>query len=257
MWSSETPAGLQAGDHRLFVALDTPHRDRAISLAQALAGADVSDRLGLKLGLEFFTACGPDAVAAVSSVGLPIFLDLKFHDIPNTVAGAVRSAGNAVSPACFTVHASGGPDMLRAAVAAAAGAQGPIRPAVLAVTVLTSLDDGGLAAVGQQLPAASQVERLARLAMQAGCDGVVCSPLEAAMVRRCCGPTSVIVVPGIRPAGTASEDQRRVTTPADALAAGADHLVVGRPITGADDPVAAARSIVAEIDAALSRAEAG
>lgn len=256
MWSSETPAGLQSGGHRLFVALDTPHRDRAVALAQALSGAGLGERLGLKLGLEYFTACGPDGVAAVASVGLPIFLDLKFHDIPNTVAGAVRSAVDTVAPVCFTVHASGGPDMLRAAVAAAVDVQAPVRPAVLAVTVLTSLDDGGLAAVGQQLPAVSQVERLARLAMQAGCDGVVCSPLEAAMVRRCCGPSAAIVVPGIRPAGSASGDQRRVTTPGDALAAGANHLVVGRPITGADDPVAAARSIVAEIDAAALRAVA-
>lgn len=239
---------------RVFAALDTDELDRACRLAQALAG-HVG---GLKLGKEFFTAHGPQGVreviqAAGSDSAPRLFLDLKFHDIPNTVAGAVRAA-TALGPALLNVHASGGRAMMRAAADAAGEAalrHGVARPTLLAVTVLTSLDDGDLEEVGQHGPADRQVERLARLAAASGLDGVVCSPREIAMLRRALGPEFRIVVPGIRPAWADSGDQKRTTTPAEALSAGADVLVVGRPITGADDPVAAARRIVEDV--AVSR----
>lgn len=223
----------------VFCALDTVDLDETGRLARALKGAVG----GLKLGKEFFTAHGPQGVAAVSAAGLPLFLDLKFHDIPNTVAGAVRAA-LALRPAILTVHAAGGRDMLRAAVEAAAGA-GAARPLVVAVTVLTSLDDGDLAALGIAEGTRDQTRRLAALARESGVDGVVCSPLEIADLRALAGPDFKLVVPGIRPAGTASDDQKRVMTPEQAVAAGADYLVIGRPITGADDPAAAARAIAA------------
>lgn len=256
---SPAPSALQAGGHRVFVALDMPDGAAATALATRLATGRLGPRLGVKLGLEFVTACGPAGIAAIAGVGLPVFLDLKFHDIPNTVAGAVRSACRDAAPVCLTVHAAGGPAMLHAAAAAAAevAAEAAPAPTVLAVTVLTSLDDAALAAVGQQGPVAGQVDRLARLAAGAGCGGIVCSPLEAALVRRACGPDMAIVVPGIRPAGSAVGDQRRVTTPAQAIAAGADHLVVGRPITMAADPVAAAAAILAEIDQATTSGAEG
>lgn len=225
----------------IFCALDTIDLDEAGRLARALASAVG----GLKLGKEFFTAHGPQGVAALGSVGLPLFLDLKFHDIPNTVAGAVRAA-LALRPAILTVHAAGGRDMLRAAVEAAAGA-GASRPLIVAVTVLTSLDDGDLAELGIAERTRDQTRRLAALARESGVDGVVCSPLEIADLRALGGPDFKLVVPGIRPAGAASGDQKRVMTPEEAMAAGADHLVIGRPITGADDPAAAARAIAASL----------
>ncbi|WP_029007910.1 orotidine-5'-phosphate decarboxylase [Azospirillum halopraeferens] len=233
---------MTAAASRIFCAVDTTDLAAARGLAGRLAGLVG----GLKLGLEFFVAHGPDGVRAVmGSDGPPLFLDLKLHDIPNTVAGAVRAV-LPLAPAFLTIHASGGPAMMRAAVEAAAAA-GPGRPRILGVTVLTSLDDGDLEAVGQAAPAAAQVERLARLARECGLDGVICSPNEVAALRRACGPDFVLMVPGIRPAGAAAGDQKRVMTPAEALAAGADHLVIGRPITGDPDPAAAARRIAAEI----------
>lgn len=234
--------------NRILVGIDTPDRGIAIGLA-----ARVGDAVGgIKLGLEFYNAQGPDGVRAVSGT-TPLFLDLKYHDIPNTVAGAVRSAVASCRPAILNVHASGGLAMMRAAVEAnreTAEAVALERPKLIAVTVLTSLDDGDLAAVGQQGPAAGQVLRLARLAQDAGCDGVVCSPLEIAAIRAACGPGFLLVVPGIRPAGSAEDDQKRIMTPGQAVAAGADYLVVGRPITRATDPAAAARAIAADIAAA-------
>jgi len=229
---------------RLFVALDTTDLEGAAALAASLAPVAG----GLKLGKEFFTAHGPGGVRRLAEAGLPLFLDLKFHDIPNTVAGAVRAA-LALRPAMLTVHAAGGAAMMRAAAGAAAEG-GAGRPLVLAVTVLTSLDEGDLRALGVVGPVDEQVGRLAALARESGLDGAVCSPREAADLRRACGAGFRLVVPGIRPTWAAKGDQKRVTTPADAIAAGADYLVVGRPITEADDPVAAARAVVDEIAAA-------
>ena len=229
---------------RIFVALDTQDLTRAANLARVLAGLVG----GVKLGKEFFTAQGPDGVRAVAG-GERLFLDLKFHDIPNTVAGAVRAAVH-LRPAIVNVHASGGPAMMQAAAEAAREAAEDSevpRPLVLAVTVLTSLDDDDLTAVGQKGPAGDQVLRLAQLAQECGLDGVVCSPREIAALRRACDPAFVLMVPGIRPDWAARGDQKRVMTPAEALAAGADYLVIGRPITGAEDPAAAARRIVAEL----------
>jgi len=200
------------------------------------------------LGLEFFAAHGPAGVAEIGRRGADLFLDLKLHDIPNTVAAAVRAC-LPLRPLLLTVHAAGGPAMLRAAADAAATA-GEDRPRIIAVTVLTSLDDDDLGRVGQWGPALDQARRLAVLARESGADGVVCSPHEAAALRAECGDGFDLVVPGIRPAGAAAGDQKRVMTPAQALAAGADYLVIGRPITAAPDPAAAARAIVADLTTA-------
>lgn len=228
---------------RILLALDTP--DIATAIAQTRAAADAID--GVKLGLEFFVANGPPGVASVQREGRPLFLDLKLHDIPNTVAGAVRSA-LALKPLLLTVHAAGGPKMLRAAAEAAAAA-GPSRPLVIAVTVMTSLDDDDLVAVGQLPPTRDQVCRLADLARAQGCDGVVCSAHEIATLRQDCGPDFKLVVPGLRSASGEQADQKRITTPREAARLGADFLVIGRPITGASDPAAAARWIRQEIAA--------
>lgn len=225
-------------DNPIYVAIDHPDVNLAMALSAALQGAVG----GLKLGLEFFCAAGPGGVAKVVEAGnLPLFLDLKLHDIPNTVAGAVRSV-LPLSPSLLTIHAAGGPAMIEAA-AAAATTGGRQRPKILAVTVLTSLDQQDLNAVGQDPDPAAQVLRLATMAQQNGADGAVCSPLEVASLRAALGPDFLLVVPGIRPAGSAIGDQKRVMTPADALAAGASHLVIGRPITAATDPTAAARAM--------------
>ncbi len=229
---------------RVFVALDTPHMDGALALAGSLAGLVG----GIKLGKAFFTANGPQGVERIAATGLPVFLDLKFHDIPNTVADAVRAA-LALAPVMLTVHASGGAAMMRAA-ADAAGEAGTNRPLVLGVTVLTSLGTDDLAATGRTGPVPDQVMRLARLAQASGLDGVVCSAREAAALRAECGTKFTLVVPGIRPAGAAAGDQKRTATPAEAIAAGADYLVIGRPVTGAGDPAQAARAIIDEIEAA-------
>ncbi len=226
---------------RIFCAIDTPDLADALLLAELLAG-EVG---AIKLGKEFFTAHGPDGVRKVAACGHKIFLDLKYHDIPNTVAGAIRAAAGQ-NCTVLTVHASGGPAMLEAAMAAAAEA-GRKRPKVVAVTVLTSLDDGDLAAVGQHGPAADQVLRLARLAEASGLDGVVCSPHEVGLLRREIGDAFALVVPGVRPDWAGADDQKRVMTPGEAIAAGADHLVIGRPITKSADPVGAARRIAVEI----------
>lgn len=226
----------------VYVALDMTDAAEAAALAKRLRG-HVG---GVKLGLEFFVANGPAGIRAVSEAGLPVFLDLKLHDIPNTVAGAMASA-TALNPAILTIHAGGGAAMMRAASEAARKAKAP--PLVIAVTVLTSLDDGDLEAVGQRPPALEQAVRLALLAKESGLGGVVCSPHEVAAIRARCGTGFKLVVPGIRPASAALGDQKRVMTPAQAVAAGADHLVIGRPITQAEDPVAAAQAIAAELRA--------
>ncbi|MDJ0608640.1 MAG: orotidine-5'-phosphate decarboxylase [Kiloniellales bacterium] len=228
---------------RIFVPLDTPDPSVAADLARRLRG-EVG---GLKLGKEFLSAQGPQGVRAMAS-GLPLFLDVKFHDIPNTVAGAVRALRR-LSPALINVHASGGRAMMEAAAAAAREPleTGEAAPRVLAVTVLTSLDAADLAAVGQAGPLSDQVLRLALLAQDSGLDGVVCSPLEIALLRERCGPDFILLVPGIRPTWAGADDQKRVMSPAEALRAGADYLVIGRPITRAEDPAAAARRIADEM----------
>ena len=230
---------------RIFVALDTQDLSRAAALARGLAGLVG----GVKIGKEFFTAHGPDGVRVVAG-GVPLFLDLKFHDIPNTVAGALRSAIH-LRPAFVNVHAAGGRAMLEAAVQAVAeGAEDADvpRPQLLGVTVLTSLGEEDLGDVGQAGPLTDQVLRLAGLAQSCGLDGVVCSPREIAALRAACGPDFLLMVPGMRPGWAASGDQKRVMTPGEALAAGADYLVIGRPVTGAQDAAAAARRIVEEIE---------
>lgn len=217
-------------------ALDRPDLNGTLTLARELHGVVG----GLKLGLEFVMAQGPAGVRAVAEVGLPIFLDVKLHDIPNTVAGAMRALAG-VGVQIINVHAAGGPAMMRAARDAAGN--GPSRPWVIAVTVLTSLDAADLEATGVPATPVNQAVRLAQLTKECGLDGVVCSPLEARAIREACGPEFRLVVPGIRPA-TAGDDQKRTTTPAEAVALGADLLVIGRPITGAGSPRKAAAEIV-------------
>jgi orotidine-5'-phosphate decarboxylase len=226
----------------VFCAIDRPGLDGALGLGRSLL--DVVG--GLKVGLEFATANGPDGVRRIGALGLPVFLDLKFHDIPNTVAGAVRAAAS-LGVALLTLHVAGGPAMLRAAVEAA-HLEEPC-PKLLGVTVLTSLDDADLAALGVRHKVTDQVLRLAELAWAAGLDGVVCSPHELAALRQRFDRAFKLVVPGIRPNAFAQRDQKRTLAPAEAIAAAADLLVIGRPITDAADPRAAAAAIGAEIRA--------
>ncbi len=225
----------------VFCALDTPDLKAAVALADQLKGSIG----GLKLGLEFFMAHGAEGYRAIAAKGLPIFLDVKLHDIPNTVAGAVSSL-LPLCPAFITVHASGGAMMMRAAADAAAKA-GPARPKLLAVTVLTSLDNADLTDVGQGADTRGQVVRLARLAKDNGMDGCICSPAEITSLRAALGKNFILMVPGIRPAWAAANDQKRTLTPKEARDAGASYLVIGRPITKAENPVDAAQKIAAEL----------
>lgn len=227
----------------VFCALDTTEIGRALALARDLEG-HVG---GIKLGMEFFNAQGPSGYHAVAQTGLPIFLDLKLHDIPNTVAGGIRAV-LPLRPAIVNVHAAGGVAMMRAAAEAAAEA-GEERPLIIAVTMLTSLDDNDLADTGVTGTPSDHVRRLAALAAKAGLDGVVCSAHEIEMLRRDLGPDFKLIVPGIRPEGSALADQKRVMTPAQALALGADVLVIGRPITGAGSPRSAADDIARSLAA--------
>lgn len=220
----------------IFVAIDTPDLDRAERLAQSVK----SSAGGLKLGLEFFCANGPSGVARIADLDLPIFLDLKLHDIPNTVAKAIQAL-RPLEPAILTVHAGGGRAMLEEAKAAA-----PEKTKVVAVTVLTSLDSADLKATGVSGEPARQVERLAELARESGLDGIVCSGAEVKAAKRSWSG-GFFVVPGVRPKGSGSADQKRIVTPREALDAGASILVIGRPITGADDPDAALRAIAATL----------
>ena len=232
-------------ENKIFAALDTTNVEEAAALAKRLKGAVG----GVKLGLEFFSANGAAGVRTIARAGLPIFLDLKFHDIPNTVAGAVRALVK-LRPKIINVHAAGGPAMMRASAEAATEAAETLkmpRPLVIAVTVLTSMDNDDLNAVGQQGPISDQVIRLARLTQDSGLDGVVCSPQEAAGVRAACGPDFKLIVPGIRPNLSLSNDQKRTSSPSEAVSAGADYLVIGRPITKAPDPAAAARAMAATL----------
>ncbi|ONG50495.1 orotidine 5'-phosphate decarboxylase [Pseudoroseomonas deserti] len=225
----------------IIAALDTPDA----GLAEAWAGA-VAPHVGLvKVGLELFCAEGLPVVTRVAK-HRPVFLDLKFHDIPNTVAGAVRSVC-AARPAMLTLHGGGGTAMIEAARRAAEDTLGEERPAILAVTVLTSFTAAGLAETGVSGGPAQQVLRLARLALSAGADGLVCSPHEVSRIRDAFGSDPLLVVPGVRPAGAEIGDQARVATPEETIAAGADWLVIGRPIMAAADPAAAAAAIAASI----------
>jgi orotidine-5'-phosphate decarboxylase len=232
---------------RIFVALDTPEIDSARALVRKLEGAVG----GFKIGLQLFTAAGPSIVEEVRRSGAAVFLDLKLHDIPNTVAGAAAACAR-LGVSFFTVHASGGARMIARgaeAAAEAATAEGLPRPTALAVTILTSHDDGDLEEIGFAGPCGAAVRRLAALARDSGAGGLVCSALEVEAARSIF-PGGTLVVPGIRPSrgAPANDDQARVATPADAVAHGADHLVIGRPITGASDPLAAAEAIAMEID---------
>ncbi len=217
----------------IFVAVDTPNVERARRIAEAVAGVAG----GLKLGLEFFAGNGPSGVAVLGKLGLPIFLDLKLHDIPNTIAKAVEALAP-LRPAVLTVHAGGGRAMLESAKAAA-----PEGTRIVAVTVLTSFDQADLDDAGVAGSPADQVARLAALARSSGVDGIVCSGAEVAAARRA-WPDGFFVVPGVRPEGSDTGDQKRVVTPRAALADGASILVIGRPITGAPDPGQAIRAIV-------------
>jgi orotidine-5'-phosphate decarboxylase len=226
---------------RLIVALDVSSAAEARPIVSALGDA-VST---FKVGKQLFTAEGPALVRDLVARRYKVFVDLKFLDIANTVAGAVRSAA-ALGVSMLTVHASGGVKMLRAAQEAAAQSARP--PLILAVTVLTSLSDADMSELGISGQVVDQVLRLATLARDAGCGGIVASAQEAREVRRELGEGFAIVTPGVRPAGEAAGDQARVVTPAQAIAAGATHLVVGRPITAAKDPAAAVRRILAELE---------
>ena len=234
-------------DNPIYCAVDKTDPEEAAALVRAVQGPVG----GIKIGKEFFTANGPQGVRGLAASGLPLFLDLKFHDIPNTVAGAVRAVC-ALNPAMINVHALGGTAMMRAAAAAAAAVEagGADRPLVLGVTVLTSLDDDDLADVGIGGRLTDEVVRLATLAQNAGLDGVVCAPQEIAAPRRACGPVFSLVVPGIRPAAADAGDQKRTMTPLEARALGANVLVIGRAITAAPEPAGAARALAAELAAA-------
>ncbi|MGZ4611484.1 MAG: orotidine-5'-phosphate decarboxylase [Actinomycetes bacterium] len=227
----------------IAVALDAPDLERAVAWAAA-AGPHVST---MKVGLELYLRHGADAVVKVreASGGRDVFLDLKLHDIPNTVAGAARSVAD-LAPDYLTVHASGGVDMVRAAVEALPGT------AVVGVTVLTSMSEADLESVGLRGPSRDAVRRLALVAVQGGARALVCSPQEVADVRREVGPGVTLITPGVRPAGAAHGDQSRVATPEQALADGADLLVIGRPITGAEDVSAAARKLSEAVDGGTS-----
>ncbi len=228
---------------RIIVAIDCD-RTRALELADALAG----HARWLKVGMTLFYAEGPAIVQAFTERGFKVFLDLKFHDIPHQVRGAARSAALAGAD-LLSVHGSGARAMLtacREGAEAASEVRG-CRPKLVAITVLTSMDQDALAEVGVGVPVAEQAARLARLAQASGIDGVVCSPREAAAMRALLGVDALIVTPGVRPAGAELGDQARVATPAQAIEAGASHIVIGRPVTGADDPVAAFEAVVEEL----------
>ena len=234
---------MKSSPAELYCALDTVNLLQAQSWARSLSG--VVD--GVKLGLEFFVANGPAGVRAVQAEGLSIFLDLKLHDIPNTVAGGMRAAAS-LGISLITVHTMGGAAMMQAAKAASiegAGRHAP--PRVIGITVMTSLSDEDLIATGQHGPVGSQALRLAELAAECRLDGVVCSAREAAALRAKLDSSMLLITPGIRPRGGDLQDQKRVVTPGDAVRLGANILVVGRPISESPDPLAAARQIRAEM----------
>jgi len=235
-----------AAADRLIVALDVPTRDQALSLVTALRPRVAR----FKVGLELFTACGPPLVREILERGGQVFLDLKLHDIPHTVARAAVAATR-IGAGMMTVHMCGGSFMARRAVdevEAHCQIHRTPRPKILGVTVLTSLDQAALESIGVLRPVEDQVVALAELAQQSGLDGVVCSPLEIPMVRQACGREFLIVTPGVRSAGEDSDDQARTLTPRGAMDAGADWIVVGRPVVKAADPLAAAEAILLDME---------
>ena len=232
--------GSPVNNTRIIVSLDFPNRDQALALARLLD----PQRCNVKVGKELFTCSGPDLVETLVQRGFRVFLDMKFHDIPNTVAGACRAAAK-LGVWMLNIHASGGRRMMEAAREAVADSTRP--PLLIGVTVLTSLTSDDLRETGINEDAGEHVLRLARLARDSGLDGVVCSSREAQMLRRELGGNFLLVTPGIRPAGAAGDDQRRVKTPAQAIEAGSDYLVIGRPITQAQDPMKALEAIEKEI----------
>ncbi len=229
---------------KIIVALDVPDKIHAQNALRELSGHAV----WCKIGMELFTREGPDTVRMAIDHGFSVFLDLKFHDIPNTVAAGVRSAV-ALGVKMLTIHTSGGPEMMRAAVDAATGSD----TLVLGVTVLTSSDRATLEAVGIDVSPAEQVLRLALEGDRSGLRGFVCSPLEIAAIRGILGSSPALVTPGVRPAGSDAGDQKRIMTPGDAVAAGADWLVIGRPVMSAEDRAGAFEKIVAEIEGRIAR----
>jgi orotidine-5'-phosphate decarboxylase len=230
----------------IICAIDYADIEQATTLAQ-----EVRPHVGaVKLGLEFFTAHGADGVKRITQLGIPLFLDLKFHDIPNTVAKAIAATAG-MNMFMMTVHTNGGQHMLRAAMDASdrvAQTTGKERPLVIGVTLLTSLDQDDVSMLGYRDNLNNQVIRLADLAQSAGLDGVVCSPFEIASIRKACGSDLTLVVPGIRPDGAAAGDQKRIMTPKEALARGADYLVIGRPITQSRDRGEAAKLIAESLN---------
>lgn len=229
---------------KIFCAIDTPDMKQAAALAEAMRHAGC----GIKLGLEFFNYNGPQGISAIRDAfnDLPIFLDLKIHDIPNTVAGAVRSVAH-LNVTYLTLHASGGQEMMEAARHAAGD-----KLKLLGVTILTSLDNEALENIGYALPTHGSVMKLTALVREAELAGIVCSPKEIGAVRESYGQDFVLMVPGIRPAGADTQDQKRVMTPEEAISLGATHLVIGRPITGAKDPAAAAAEILSGLQKAAA-----
>ena len=241
--SPAPPAAFADAKDRLAVALDFPTAAQALALVDRLDGTC----RWFKVGMELFYASEASLIQTLRNRGFEVFLDLKLHDIPNTVAGAVRSV-TTTGASLLTIHAAGGERMMSAAAEAALA---PGSPRLLAVTVLTSMDAADLNGVGIAAAPAEQVMRLAELAQRSGIVGMVCSPLEVAALRARLAPGTMLVIPGIRPAGDAAGDQRRIATPASAIRDGASLLVVGRPITQATDPAAAAAAILSEIEHTL------
>lgn len=235
------------GKDRITVALDVDSRERALNLARQL-----KDEVGVfKIGMQLFNSEGPALVQEIAALGRPVFVDLKFHDIPNTVAAAGRVMTR-LGVSIFNVHAAGGREMMsqvRKAVDVEASRLGQQRPLILAVTVLTSIDQQAVNNDLQvDLPVADLVVKWAIMAKEAGMDGVVASPQEITAIRSACGPEFIILTPGVRPVWSETNDQKRVMTPREAYQAGADYLVIGRPITSAADPAAAARRIAEELE---------
>ncbi len=234
------PQDLKAAE-KLIVALDVRSLDEAKEMIRKLS----PDVRIFKVGMGLFTLCGPDAVALVHDNGARVFLDLKFHDIPNTVAHAVRSAAK-LGVFMVNIHALGGSEMMMKAVEAARESEK--RPKLLGVTVLTSMDQSAIGEVGIERKIEEEVVSLARLGKESGLDGVVASPNETGLIRKNLGKDFIIVTPGIRPTGAEKNDQKRVMTPKDAITAGADYIVVGRPITETKDPLGAAKKIIKEME---------
>lgn len=226
----------------VFCAVDKPDIEAAIKLCTVIQETGI----GIKLGLEFFNALGPQGVEKIQTEfpNIPVFMDMKYYDIPNTVAGAVRAISKNLKPAYLNVHASGGLEMMQAAKDACAP-----QTKLIAVTILTSFDEQGMSEAGYKDNIRERVVEMARLTQKAGLDGIVCSPHEIDIIRKECGKDFILMVPGIRPAGSNTDDQKRVLTPKEAIDKGATHLVIGRPISQADNPLKAVQDILTSLEA--------